>query len=357
MTREEFLQIVEKIVNEKVTQAMAEKEAERKHIPVGEAKDLVSMKQEFLRVVLFNDSHAKAALGMSEGSGSAGGYLVPEALANEIIQLASKYGLARKYFRVVPMPRNKFGFPTVASGVTAYWVDEAGSITKSNATLGLVQLEAKKLAALAPLTYELVEDSPIDVIDFIYEQIARAFAEKEDEACLTGNGTPFYGILNDSGVTVVQMDTGETSFTDINFDYLEDLINAVDDAARDNGMFIMHPTIKGVLRKKKTSTNEYLWGPPGAGTPPTLMGYPYVLSSKMPGVGDSAADTPFVIFGDPRYFLFGDRKQQRMQIAREGTISGTSLLETDQLAVKVIERVAGKVAVGSAFAVLKTAAS
>ena len=66
--------------------------------------------------------------------------------------------------------------------------------------------------------------------------------------------------------------------------------------------------------------------------------------------GDTGVDTPLVIFGNLRHVYFGDRR--RMTMAQSTHVGFT----TDQVYLRVIQRMAVTVALPEAFAVLKTAA-
>lgn len=311
------------------------------------AKDFVT----FARSVLLRDAAAKD---MSEGVDADGGYLVPEEFQATLIRLMEVYGTIRKGATVVPMSRLEMNIPRLTSGVTVYWPDEGATIPNSTPQFGNLKMVAKKMAALVKVSSELMEDSSLAVANLIATLIAEAMAKEEDRVGFAGNsggGDPFDGILYDSDVGALTMAGGETNFGNLNADYLADMIASLPSAASDGAKFYMHRTIFNVVRKLKDSTNNYIYAPPGGGQPGTVWGYPYELTDVLPSISDSAANTPFVVFGNLRHFYLGDRK--KMSFAQSQHVG----FAEDQVYLRAIERVSLNVGLPTAFVVLKTAAS
>lgn len=302
---------------------------------------------EFAKAVFTGD--VVQAKTMSEGVDSEGGYLVPEEFRATLIRLVETYGDARKVATVLPMGKDELRIPKLVSGVTVYWVNEGANITPSTPTFGRVNLVAKKLAALVPVTSELLEDSSISIANLLANLFAEAMAEEEDRVAFTGStsgGDPFDGVLYASGVNQVIM--AETSFDAINADYLLDLTSAVPSAAAKRGTFVLHRTVFDKVRKLKDSNGDYIWQKPSAAAPGTIWGYPYIVTDVMPGMADSGPNKPFVFFGDLRQIYIGDRR--KMSIAQSSHVGFTQ----DLIYLKATERVAMSVALPDAFAVLVT---
>src|SRR5690606_120617 len=81
----------------------------------------------------------------SEGTNTAGGFLVPEEMSQAIIDLRESYGVFRQNCRVIPMGSENITVPRRAGGLTAYFAGEGVEITESTKTWNQVQLVAKKL--------------------------------------------------------------------------------------------------------------------------------------------------------------------------------------------------------------------
>lgn len=313
-----------------------------------------------LRAVIGGDeARAKALSGASDATG---GVLAHREFATEVIRLINEYGVARRLCRIVPMSSDEKTIGALSGTVTAYMVGENGTVTASDPAFANVSLVARKMAALVASSNELLDDAQTDegLFGLVSQLFAEQFALLEDQQVLLGSGTGnnLPGIMTHAGVPARNLGTGDTDFADITFDDLLDLQDAVAGAARDKGVYVMHPEIWTMLRKQKNTANEYIFDAPGMGQlEPSLWGRPVVLSAAMPNMAASAANKKFVVYGDFSKYVIGERTALGLTVLREGTVGGVNLGETDGQALRGIRRLGGAVAVPAAFATLATAAS
>jgi HK97 family phage major capsid protein len=129
----------------------------------------------------------------TEGVASAGGYLTPEEISNDIIILRNDYGLARRALRVMPMGRDTINIPKLTGALTMYFTGEGTVATSSDPTWGNVRLSAKKASILTLYSSELDEDAVISIGDLLTGEIAYAYAQGEDNCLFSGDGTSTYG--------------------------------------------------------------------------------------------------------------------------------------------------------------------
>ena len=129
----------------------------------------------------------------TEGTASAGGYLVPAPLSNAIIDVRDSAGVSRRLSRVVPMTSETLDIAKKTAGTTVYYPGEAASITASDQTWGQVSLSAKKRAILSYVSQELNDDSIIAVMDDLASQMGLDLAINEDLEFIKGDGTGTYG--------------------------------------------------------------------------------------------------------------------------------------------------------------------
>ena len=125
----------------------------------------------------------------------------------------------------------------------------------------------------------------------------------------------------------------------------------------------MHRSVWNIVQKLKengqhisTFQNPIVTGDAskGLGVVGYLWGYPVYLPEKMEST--TGAGKKFVLFGNLQFAYLGDRKQMTMAVSEEATIGTTNLFESNMSAVRITERIGFKVALGQAFACLKTAA-
>src|SRR5215469_7176220 len=95
----------------------------------------------------------------------AGGFLIPEIMRSELLQLALEESIVRSRATVIPMSTLRVPIPTVDDtshvsnlfgGVTYYWAEESSALPESQATFGKVVLDAKKLVGFFKVPNELL---------------------------------------------------------------------------------------------------------------------------------------------------------------------------------------------------------
>jgi len=331
-----------------------EKLAERKVPLWTEPEDRRELVRWLQAAIKGGGEHFKAAGFMAEGTDADGGYLVPPDYYPGVMRIVEQYGLIRAGATVLPMKSDELPATTLTSGLIMTWGSEGATESGQKPQFGRVTLTAKKMIGIVPITNELLDDAGIDIVNLLLQLFGEAIAEEEDKIGFTGDtgaGDPFDGILNDSGVQVRSLGAGETSFTNVDADDLADLTTDITSGAARGAKFYMHRTVFNVVRKLKDNNGNYIWVTPGGDQPGTIWGYPYELSEVMPSISDSGAGKPFIIFGNLRHFYLGDRK--KMTVAKSVHAGFTE----DQTIVRVTHRVALHVGIGSAFAVLQTAAA
>lgn len=327
----------------------------------------------FIKAVFHKDAASLTMLkGLTEGTGSAGGFLVPEEFAAEVNRVVEDFGLVPKLARKFPMSTDTLNVPRLASSVTVYYPGEATAGTASQPVFEQVVLASKTLVGITPMSNELLADANVSVVDLLVELFAEAIGGMLDQQGFAGTGSPFTGILVDSGVTVVQPanGTGASTFTGASTPaQARTLISNVKPWALQGAAFIMHRTVWGLMQVVEPSAgagyaisaaNPVLTGAAMTQGYPnamagTLWGYPVYLSDKMPST--TAVSTKYIIFGNLKHLYMGVRNEMGVTISQEASVAGVSLFETNQSAVRVITRHALAVGLPTAFSVLRTSAS
>ncbi len=325
----------------------------------------------FIKAVYHKDQPSLAAFkSLTEGVGSAGGFIVPEEFAAEVNRVVEDFGLVPKLARIYPMKYDTLNVPRLSASVSVSWPGEATAGTSSQPTFEQVVLSAKSLVGITPMSNELLADANVNVVDLLVELFAEAIAGELDKQGFAGTGSPFTGILNDAGVTVVQPTTGNQTFALCSTpDNARSLIANVKPWAMQNAAFIMHRSVWAFFQTAKASTSgDYFiqaYNPVVTGAnvtqgfpmamAGTLWGYPVYLSDKMPSV--TAVSTKYVIFGNLKNLYVGDRAEMAVAISQDATVGSDNLFSANMSAVRVVTRKAIAVGLPKAFAVLETSAS
>ena len=295
---------------------------------------------------------------LSEGSMADGGYLIPIEFAQEILMGLEAYGIARQYSTIHTMKTNEKRLNSLASSVVAYWTDEATDINESAPVFGEPKLTCHKLAGLTVWTSELFEDAEVGILDTLAKLFVEAFGYQEDDQWFNGNTNPFVGLYKVSGCQDTTLDT--TDFTGLMYDKVLDAIASLSPGALAGATpkWFMHRTVLAKFRGIKDDNNMPIMVDPRGALPGTILGYEVVLSERSLAASSIAAATKFCGFGNPKPWVhFGDRKQITTKILTEATIGSVKLAQSDQEAIRLIERVATTWALPAKMARMVTAAA
>jgi HK97 family phage major capsid protein len=247
---------------------------------------------------------------MGEGTGSAGGYLVPQNVGQKIVELLQSENFVRQYATVITTSSTTV-IPAETAIGSASWVAEGASLTDTAPTFGNPTLSAYALAALIKVSQELLQDSGFDLESYIASVVARQFAAAEEAAFVDGDGSGKpTGIFRSASTGVTA-----ASATAIAADELISLYYSLSSPYRSRAIWIVHDTTAAAIRKLKDSSGQYLWQPGlSAGSPDTLLGRPLYTSSSAPTIG---AGKKSVLFGDLSFYWIGDRAGRTLQRLNE----------------------------------------
>jgi len=290
---------------------------------------------------------------MNEGTDDDGGYLVPEPFSAEIWRIAEQASVALTEARISPLTRGyKLPVSSISTGVTVAWTNEATPFPQSDPKIAKVVVNAEKLAGYTQFTNELLEDEEVGLPDLIATMYGEAMGAEIDNQAFNGSGSPFTGILKTSGVNLVTLGAGTSfaSFTDTN---LSSMISQIKESVLSGSKFYMHRTVFHYVRTLKDFLGHPLYWPAYGTEPGTIYGYPYRIVEKMPAASATAANTPFMLFGNMKNYIVGTRGTMEVVLTGEGK----TLTIADEKILAVRKRVAMIAGLPAAFAVMKTGAA
>lgn len=285
----------------------------------------------------------------SETPGS-GGFLIPEELRSEILQVALETAVVRPYATTIPMSSARVPIPTIddtshqssiLGGVVGYWTEEAAGLTESQASFGRVVLDAKKLTAYAEVPNELLQDAPA-FEGFFEGTFPKAIAWYEDAAFLTGTGTgePL-GFINSPVAVVQAAEVGQPTQT-ITWVNILNMYSRMLPTSLGRAVWIVSPDVFPQLGSMALSVGTGggpVWignmsgGQGGMSAPPaTILGRPVIISEKVGPLGT----TGDITFADLSYYLIGDRMEMQVSASEHYKFAN------DKTAYRVVERVDGR---------------
>lgn len=318
---------------------------DRKHgvFPETTAEELASLTKEerlrrWLRAVYTKDpAELLSVKALAEGTGSAGGFLVPDEFRADVIRVAELAGVARREAFVFPVATDQLLLTAANGSVSVSWTGEGQQIPTSDPSFSQPTLTVKKAAGITAMSNELFADSKFPVVRYLAELFGEAIAAAEDEQAFNGPGTVFYGMLSvPGGQTKVSTATSYKQFT---IEELLDLIMLIAPKYRIGAKFYMNHQVFSYIRRLKDDTGNYIvQSPRDATQPSTIWGYPVVEVERMPS--EELDSTAYIGFGNMRRrCYFADRQQMAIAIGTEGTVGADNLFEKDMSAVRVTERI------------------
>lgn len=324
-----------------------------------------------LRRAATEDAHQRAATycrdhgifnTLQETNSTKGGAFVPLEFSTAVIRLVEDYGVFRNSARKVPMSRETLTVPKANGRLTTYFVSEGNAPTASDMTSEPLTLTAKKLSSLTYVSNELTADAAISVAGLLSQEIAYAFALKEDQCGFLGDGTSTYGgivgVTNavDATYSVETAATGHDTWPELDLpDYWEILAAAPKYQGAQYKWYINSAGFHESMQRLSAAAGGTTWQQMADGVAtPMFLGYPVVFTQVLPAT--LAAATKYVVFGDLGLgAYFGDRQMLTVRESEHYRFVNSELtvLAEERFDINIVSRIndagdgAGAIVVGA----------
>lgn len=260
---------------------------------------------------------------LNSGSASAGGVLVPEEMSSEIIDiLRPRTTFLQGNPRRVSLASGSYKLPAAATGATATWRGEGQPIQVSQPTFKDINLTAKFLDAMVPLTNQLIRWSLPDVRSWVERDMAMEMGTKLDLAAYFGSGgahTPTgitkiagitrFGALGGTTPTVAQIEeaarTAELSMEGRNL-------------AMTNAAWVMAPRTKKFLGDLRDANGNRYY-PELHNANPVWRGYPVRSTTQVGIVGGGTTDESEILLVNFDDVFFGEGAGLSFGVSTEAT--------------------------------------
>lgn len=256
---------------------------------------------------------------MTTQSDPDGGWLVPTQMETTIDRVLATVSAMRNLSRVMPISAPEYKKLVNVGGTQSGWTSETGPRGQTDGSkLTELVFNAKELWAQPAATQTLLDDSAVDIAQWIADEVVIEFAEQEGSAFITGNGVGqpkgilSYATTADTAVTpwgkIGFYGTGGAGFAadPDGIDALIDLTQGLKQGYRQNASFLANRFTVGKMRKLKDDQGHYQWQPSSQlGVAPTFLGYKIADDDNMPDVGAGAFPVAFADFN--RAYLIVDR--------------------------------------------------
>jgi HK97 family phage major capsid protein len=247
-------------------------------------------------------AHDFRAAAQTVGTGSSGGYTVPQGFWAEVIAAMKFYGgmRAARTRKISTTMGNALPIPTTDdTGNTGRLLAENGAITNTAVAFGQVTLNAYKWSSDSLLVpYELLQDSGVDIEAFLIERLAERLGRVQNTYFTTGTGSSQpQGVV--AGATSGKAGaSGQTST--LIYNDLVDLKYAVNRAYRQNAEWMMNDATLAVILKLVDGSSRPLFESAynvslQSGEPDRLLGQPVIINND---VATMAASAKSILYGD-----------------------------------------------------------
>ena len=209
-----------------------------------------------------NAREEKRAMGQSDAT--AGGYLVPDVLAERVIEKSRKRNTAtRAGARTVELPHGNISLAKIINHPEVEFKEENAKGPETQITLGRSNMSLWTIYGIVTASEELIQDAR-NLGDLIENELADSVAEKMDYAVYsgTGAGQPL-GILNNDDVLEYSLGNDGAKLSDSDF---YDPWSLAAEKVRTNSNVdpeatVYSPRTAGALERSKDNNGQYLQTP------------------------------------------------------------------------------------------------
>lgn len=309
---------------------------------------------------------------MAENESGHGNYLVPIEFPSMVIEAAIRNSPILNNVWRLPMTASLVSIPRLAQSDGSYFggvsfqevggitytagevanTGEGVEITNKRASLERVFLQAKKVVAGIVLTDEIIQDSVINIVNYMTGLLVRAWQYRLEYYIIQGDGVnqPL-GITNDS--TVINSAVPRKTAGQLNYQDLVKLDGELDEIFSGSEFWLMRKKTLADLRLKVDTVGQPIvketWGE-RMGTPtltPTVLAHPYHVTKNAKPLGERGD----VVLGNMGMYILGVRSDMRIDI------SDAPRFIYDETNVRFVSRIDGKPGTPFAFKMLKAGIS
>jgi HK97 family phage major capsid protein len=251
---------------------------------------------------------SKGSAALYEGAGSAGGFVVPVTVDQQIVPLAPTDMGVRSIATVIPTS-NDIKIPRATTISTAAAKAESGassnSFTESEPVLDQFTLSAFMAGNTHVLSWELMQDVQ-SFQSFAIGDLLLSMSLFEENWFVNGTGTnQAQGLIGNVGAGVTGVLVGSDNYGSELLDATYDVQGTLKGAYHEGASFLMQRATGVLLRKAQKQANLFEPVFTRSNGQDYLHGYPVTYSTAMPAI--AAGATP-VLFGNFKLgYVIGDR--------------------------------------------------
>lgn len=206
-------------------------------------------------------------------------------------------------------------YPADSDHINVAYAEEFTQLTSSSGKFGSVTLTGHLAGALTKVSRSLINNSNIDIVAFVVDEMAYAIKRFIEHELLIGTPATDYTPANVLGLSTLNHKVTASSASAITADDLINLHDSIKDEFQQNAIWIMSPATRTACRKLKDGMQRYMLQddislPFGA----SILGKPVFVSDNMPEI---SAGADVIYYGDMRGLATKFSEDINVQVLRE----------------------------------------
>lgn len=254
---------------------------------ITELQEKENTMDDYIRKGIESDILTKA-LGKSEGQ-----VLITPTLQKKIEGAVRERSVMRSLSSIQTISTNALDVVIEDGKFAAGWVDEEEARGDTD-TPKLVSLKipVHELYAQPKATQKLMDDSAINIEDWLVQRLADSFAISENEAFITGDGDKKpCGLIADKKIKVLSSQEKTPTA-----EFLLSMINELSEEYLANATFLMNRTTLAIIQSLRDQSGRFVWQQSLSDSlKQTIFGIPVVCTPHMPTIQPNA---PAIVLGD-----------------------------------------------------------
>lgn len=264
----------------------------------------------FIRAIITKEDRADANLTFSASSNA----IVPKSIAKKIVarvyDISPVVERATKYVTKGTLEIPVYGANS-GTDITVAYATEFTDLESKIGKFTSVELQGYLAGALTKLSNSLINNTDLDLVNFVVERIAYEVGRFMEGELLNGTDTKIAGITTLEAGQIIETATAGV----VDGDDLISLKNKVKQAFRKKAMWVMSTETKSSIEKLKDENGRYLFTEDLTGEfDGKILGYPVYVSDAMV---EAEEGNTAIYFGDFAGLALKWTEQLEIQVLRE----------------------------------------
>lgn len=266
--------------------------------PKKEGEKLFRSLGDFISSVVYRDDRLSQvqqvrASTQVQGTGSLGGFLVPQEYRPEILKIDDEVEIVRPRALTIngdpAHPDAKTSIPEFSQGsdghnggVGVSWVSEANAGSQQDVGFNQINLDPNEVTAYIKLSDKVLRNAS-ELDSFVGQVLRDALAEEIDYTALTGNGSgKLQGVIGSSAAKTVTRNTA----TNVKYVDVLGMLQGMHPRSLNNAVWVANVSaMSKILQLEDTNGNALVVQNAQQGAPMVLFGRPIIWTGRTPTLG------------------------------------------------------------------------